>query len=232
MKTLDLETTGKDTNARIIDIAITPGPHRWRVRPPMPIPPEATAIHGITDADVADCLTFAEVAREVAAVVESADILVGFNIIRYDCPVLSAEFDRCGMRCVFPPLLDVGVLDKIARPRTLSAAVEHWLSRKHMGAHGAVSDCEATEQVLEAMRLWHPEWRDKSLSDLGDLSRYGIRAADPAGKLKWVGDTLCYAFGKNLGVLVTEDPGYAAWVFRSDFPLTTVRMIREALNGS
>ena len=58
----DLETTGLDLkNDRIIELAFI----KWtptgdilererRFNPGMPIPPEATAVHGITDADVAD----------------------------------------------------------------------------------------------------------------------------------------------------------------------------------
>ncbi len=59
---VDLETTGTSpASDRIVEIAIlkvqpdgTEDFRRKRVNPGVPIPAEATAIHGITDADVAD----------------------------------------------------------------------------------------------------------------------------------------------------------------------------------
>jgi DNA polymerase-3 subunit epsilon len=69
----DLETTGLSLkNDRIVELAfikITPqGDVMERVRrfnPGVPIPPEATAVHGITDADVADEATFCQRARVI-----------------------------------------------------------------------------------------------------------------------------------------------------------------------
>jgi len=172
--------------------------------------------------------TFAEIAGEVAAALD-CDLLVGFNITRYDVPLLAAEFERAGMPITFPPLLDVAVLDKIARPRTLTAAVEHWLSRKHEGAHGAVADCLATSDVLEAMRLWYPAWKETPLEDLARISRWGRDAADPAGKFNRIDGVLCYAFGMHIGKPVRDEQSYAGWMLRSDFPEGTKRMLREAI---
>ena len=58
----DLETTGVQiTRDRIVEISIVkvhPDGEREtktrRINPEMPIPPEAIAVHGITDADVVD----------------------------------------------------------------------------------------------------------------------------------------------------------------------------------
>ena len=62
----DLETTGTNIlTDRIVEISIiklmpngTESEVTMRINPQMPIPAEATAIHHITDADVADCPTF------------------------------------------------------------------------------------------------------------------------------------------------------------------------------
>ena len=56
-----------------------------RINPEMPIPPEATAIHGITDEDVKDCPTFKEIAKSLASQIEGCD-LAGFNSNRFDIP--------------------------------------------------------------------------------------------------------------------------------------------------
>ena len=62
----DLETTGTNiTQDRIVEISmikIMPNGEEiertLRINPEIPIPAEATAVHGITDADVANCRTF------------------------------------------------------------------------------------------------------------------------------------------------------------------------------
>ena len=64
---IDLETTGTDIRTdRIVEISVIrvdpcgDREHRTRrINPGVPIPPDATAVHGISDADVADQPTFA-----------------------------------------------------------------------------------------------------------------------------------------------------------------------------
>lgn len=67
-----------------------------RINPEMPIPAESSAVHGIYDADVADCPTFKEVAKSIANDIEGCD-LAGFNSNRFDIPVLAEEFLRAGV---------------------------------------------------------------------------------------------------------------------------------------
>ena len=100
----DLETTGLDLKKdRIIELAfIKWTPHgdvlerERRFNPGIPIPPEATAVHGITDADVADEVEFCRTARSLADMLEGCD-LAGFNVRRFDIPMLVQEFARCGV---------------------------------------------------------------------------------------------------------------------------------------
>lgn len=231
VKTFDTETTERDAaKARIVEIAVVGDGFSFsrRCNPGVPIPPDATAVHGVTDADVASCPPFSAIASEVAAALD-CDLLCGFNSIRFDVVLLSAEFERAGVVWMPPPQLDASNLDKIARPRTLSSAVHHWLNRKHEGAHGAEADALATAEVLESMRMWHADWKDLSLEELADLSRFGIKAADPAGKLKWDGDALVFAFGQHINKPVRSEPGYVNWMAKAGFPATTVAMARAAL---
>ena len=79
---LDLETTGTDTKIdRIVEVSVlklSPGgqlDHRTRrVNPGVPIPPEATAVHGITDDDVADCPAFRAIAPGLARFLDGCDL--------------------------------------------------------------------------------------------------------------------------------------------------------------
>lgn len=91
----DLETTGTNINTdRIVEICylkVYPNGNEesktMRINPGMHIPEASSAIHGIYDADVADCPTFKEVAKDIARDLEGADI-AGFNSNRFDVPVL------------------------------------------------------------------------------------------------------------------------------------------------
>ena len=104
---LDLETTGIDPKIdRIIEVSVLkllPGgghDHRTRrVNPGVPIPPEATAVHKITDDDVADCPSFRAIAPALSKFLDGCD-LAGFNILGYDLRLLVAEYNRAGF--VFP----------------------------------------------------------------------------------------------------------------------------------
>ena len=87
------------------------------------IPPEATAVHKITDADVAGCPTFKEVAKTIAADLEGCD-LAGYNSNRFDVPLLVEELLRAGVSIDISrrKLIDVQTIFHKMEQRTLSAA--------------------------------------------------------------------------------------------------------------
>lgn len=156
---LDLETTGLDTRRdRIVELAVLrlspSGDVEERVRrfnPGIPIPPEATAVHGIADADVAQDPPFAARARSLADLLEPCD-LAGFNIRRFDLPMLLEEFQRSGVD--FPMegrrTVDVQAIYHALEPRDLSAAARYYLGREHEDAHSALGDIRTTLEVLGA----------------------------------------------------------------------------------
>ncbi|MDE5695583.1 MAG: 3'-5' exonuclease, partial [Alistipes sp.] len=100
----DLETTGVDTSKdRIVEISmikVMPDGEEItrtrRINPGMPIPAEATAVHGITDEDVADAPKFAQVAKSLEEFIRGCDF-GGFNSNRFDLPMLVEEFMRAGL---------------------------------------------------------------------------------------------------------------------------------------
>jgi DNA polymerase-3 subunit epsilon len=108
---IDLETTGTDPQSdRIVEIGIlkvTADGRRFRLilrlNLEVPIPPAATEVHGITDADVADEPRFADVADNLIAFLDGCD-LCGFNLKRFDLRLLHTEFTRAGkplsLRCL------------------------------------------------------------------------------------------------------------------------------------
>ena len=104
----DLETTGINiTKDRIVEISIIkvmPSGEEIektrRINPEMPIPAEATAVHHITDEDVAQCPSFKMVAKDLARIFTGCDI-AGFNSNRFDIPMLDQEFQRAGVKFDF-----------------------------------------------------------------------------------------------------------------------------------
>jgi len=239
----DLETTGiRPDSDRIVEICVVvahPGGRREtytrRVNPGQPIPPSATAVHGITDADVSREPLFPEIAPEVMRIFEGAD-LAGFNIISFDVPLLEAEFARAGLlfRREGRRLLDAQRIFHIREPRTLSGAVRFYVGREHEGAHGAEADVLATVDVLDA-QLDH--YKDLP-RDVEALARACIPAGwiDVQGKIRWAGDEVVLEVGKHRGKtlrhLVQAEPSYLRWMAdKSDFPADTRAIIREALEG-
>ena len=100
---VDLEATGVwPGHDRIVQIAfanIVPGGNvsTWSslVNPEQSMPAAAQAIHGITDANAASAPTFAGLAPQVGALLAGCD-LTGYNVERFDRPLLAAEFRRAG----------------------------------------------------------------------------------------------------------------------------------------
>lgn len=228
---LDTETTGTEPGARIVEVAVVPidppGPPRVRrLNPGIPIPAEATAVHGITDADVADCPRFAQVARGLADLLTGVDV-VGFNVT-FDLVLLSEEFTRAGVDWTFNGrILDAMAVFKHYHPRDLSAAVRTYLGREHEGAHGAGSDAGAAAEVLRAQIAAHG-------IDLDEVARLSgaDKRVDLAGRLMRLPDgRVAYAIGKAKGTAVLDDPGFGRWMLKQDFPEDTKARIRAILGG-
>src|SRR4029078_5394991 len=72
-----------------------------RCKPPIPIPLDATKVHGITDHDVVECHSFAGVYPAIAEFFLGSRVLVGHNLL-YDKMVLYYELMRIGKNLNFP----------------------------------------------------------------------------------------------------------------------------------
>ena len=100
----DLEATGVNIlNDRIVEISVVkifPDGRREvktrRINPEMHIPEEASAIHGIYDKDVANEPTFRAISKNFFIYLEDCD-LGGYNITKFDIPMLTREFSRAGL---------------------------------------------------------------------------------------------------------------------------------------
>ena len=235
----DLETTGinivKDRIVEISFVKVHPNAKEEsktrRINPEMPIPPESTAIHGITDEDVKDCPTFKEIAKSLAAQIEGCD-LAGYNSNRFDIPLLAEEFLRAGVDIDLNKrkFVDVQTIFHKMEQRTLAAAYKFYCDKSLENAHTAEADTMATYEVLKAQLDRYPELQN-DINFLSQYSSYGNNV-DFAGRMVYndKGEEVIN-FGKYKGRLVEEvlknDPGYYSWIMNGDFPLNTKKMLTE-----
>ena len=197
----------------------------------MPIPPESTAIHGITDEDVKDCPTFKEIAKSLAAQIEGCD-LAGYNSNRFDIPLLAEEFLRAGVDIDLNKrkFVDVQTIFHKMEQRTLAAAYKFYCDKSLENAHTAEADTMATYEVLKAQLDRYPELQN----DIDFLSKYSsyTNNVDFAGRMVYndKGEEIIN-FGKHKGRLVEEvlktDLGYYEWMMKGDFPLNTKKKLTE-----
>jgi DNA polymerase III subunit epsilon len=242
---LDIESTGANWRTdRIIDLALIlvrpDGSEQsllFRVHPGQPIPPESTAIHGITDADVRDEPPFEALADTILECLEGCD-LAGYNLARFDIPMLQAEYARLNRK--FPMdgrrVVDVQRIFHRKEPRDLTAAVKYYCGRAHAGAHGALADTEATLRVFEA-QLERYDDLPRDVDGLAEYTRTGPSDAfDAQGKLRWDADgDVALGFGvfkgAKLRVLAEKDRGYLDWMLRKDFGPEVEEAVHAALAG-
>lgn len=227
---LDVETTGKERSRdQIIEVClqgglgIEAGIVVWRIRPSVPIHPEATAVHGITEADLQDQPLFSDVAQRITAILADAQVIVGYNVA-FDVDMIQAELERARL-----PLLDLAskqVVDVLrlwhhVEPRTLVAAHEKFLGWAMADAHAASADVAATGRVLSAMierfDLGAKSWPE--LAAIANPFSGREKWIGPSHHLQWDGDAPVFAFGKNRGLRIDQvDPGFLMWMLGKDFP--------------
>ena len=240
----DLETTGVNiANDRIVEISylkVYPNGNEMsrtmRINPEMHIPEQASEVHGIYDADVADCPTFKQVAREIAADFEGADI-AGFNSNRFDVPLLAEEFLRADVDLDMTrrKLIDVQVIFHKMEQRTLVAAMKFYCGKELEGAHSADADTRATYEVLQAQLDRYPELQN----DVAWLSEFSSHTCnvDFAGRIVYDDKGVeVFNFGKYKGMPVVEvlrrDPGYYSWIMQGDFTLNTKQVLTRIKLGT
>lgn len=235
----DLETTGVDTSRdRIVEIStvkVFPNGDKEvktrRLNPEMHIPEEATAVHGITDEDVANEPPFRAIAKSLAAYLEGCDF-GGFNSNKFDVPVLMEEFLRAGVNVDFKnrKFIDVQNIFHKMEQRTLEAAYRFYCDKTLENAHSAEADTMATYEVLMAQLDRYPDLQN-DVAYLADFSARG-QSADYAGRILYneKGEEV-FGFGKYKGRSVAEvfreEPSYYAWMMNGDFPLYTKKVITE-----
>ena len=240
---IDLESTGVDPmQDRIVQLGVsvlhpdgTVNPRGWQrlINPTIPIPAAATAVHHITDEMVANELPFSAWAQKLYERFQGKD-LAGFNLRRFDLPLLDEEFRRCGLRLETDGVRIVDVFGIFSKknPRKLEDAVRIYCGREYTGEHGAGADTSETLDVLLGQIAKHEDLAGMNLDYLAALSLMAENPpADLAGKF-WrdeEGD-LRFSFGKNQGAKVRQQLGYARWMMeKGSFPGSTLDVLQAEL---
>jgi DNA polymerase-3 subunit epsilon len=233
----DLETTGVDVATdRIVEISIVkimPNGDKEiktkRINPTIPIPVESSAVHGITDADVAQSPTFKEVAKEFSKFIEGCD-LAGFNSNKFDIPLIAEEFLRADVDFDVSKrnLVDVQNIFHKLEQRTLSAAYQFYCNKNLDNAHSAEADTMATYEILEAQIEKYSEL-ENNVKFLAEFSQRTTNA-DLMGRIVFDENGVeIFNFGKHKGKSVEKifeiEPGYYSWMMNGDFPLYTKKVL-------
>ena len=246
---LDLETTGINISTdRIVEISVikfnpndTEVEKTVRVNPTKPIPKAASAIHGITDKDVVNEPTFDRFAKSFLDFINGCDI-GGFNVLRFDIPLLQEEFKRCNLTW---DLTNISLVDPMIifhkkeprhlnkEPRDLNAAYQKYCGMPLEGAHQAGTDARASKDILvEQVRYY---------SDIGETieelhsfcTSRNPDWLDDRGQLINTNDGPTLGFGKYSGHLISEvaknDQGYLDWILGTDFDPLVKELIKKIM---
>ncbi len=247
----DLEATGVDIiKDKIVEIALVKilpsGEEKifhQKVNPTIPIPADVSKIHGIYDQDVQDAPIFKVIAKEVLQFLEGADI-AGFNVLRFDIPLLMEEFLRSDINFDIDKkkIVDVQQIFHTMEKRTLSAAYTFYCKKKLENAHSALADTHATVAIFK-QQLQQYEGKkviDAQSKNLGTITNdintihdiFHHTSVDLSNRLAYDKDrAVIFNFGQHKGKKVIDIfkqyPNYYHWIMRSSFPIDTKRKLTQ-----
>jgi len=235
----DIESTGVDiVQDKIVELCMIKyfPDHRSetlieRYNPGRPIPKEASDIHGITDADVADKPSFVSKANEVFEFIKGAD-LSGYNIVKFDVPLLTEELLRAGIAEPFDAdirFIDAYRIFTAMEKRDLGSALKFYTNETLTNAHSAMADTSASASVLNAQIAKYAIHGD--VETLVKLSGVDTEIIDYDGKFsRNEKGEIIFTFGTNRGKRVIDNEGMLKWMLDKDFSQHTKYIAQKLLN--
>lgn len=153
---LDTETTGLGDAAEIVEIAIIRADGtilmNRLVKPSRPIPAPATAIHGITDADVKDAPTWPDIWPEVKTLISDRTV-IAYNasfdqdMIKQSCCAYPIPQEPVVVRTRWADLMELWRIFRDVDHR-ISLANACAAASIPVGTHRALADAEAARKLL------------------------------------------------------------------------------------
>lgn len=242
----DLETTSADTaTARIVQIAVrklmpdgTITDKSMLINPEIPIPAEATEVHGITDAMVADQPTLKRVSKAIWAFLSDSN-WCGYNLLAFDVPVLVEELLRCDIEVdLNRAIIDAYNIFRNKEKRDLTAALMFYCQEEMEGAHDAMNDVVATTKVLFGQVAKYEDLKAMDIFQLADFSipeyQVGKAPLDVHNKF-YVKDGYPYFNGgkhKDERIDPAKHANYLSWIIseKCDYAPSTKRVAEKLLN--
>lgn len=236
----DLETTGTNVSRdRIVEIyakKILPNSQEEEyyqlINPQMDIPYGASKVHGITNEKVATEPTFEQVAENISSFFNDSDI-GGYNVIRFDVPILIEEFYRSNLE---NPFLNANFVDSMLIfhkmvPRTLAGALKYYTNKDLEQAHSAKADVLATIEVFKNQINSHKNLPETT-KQIEQFTLNGKTIIDFAGYfMKDQSGDIVFNFGKHKNKPAKSEQGYLNWMMNNDFPIQTKKVIQKILDN-
>ena len=242
---LDLETTGlwveKD---KIIELGmikcLLDGRREIfirRLNPGIPIPPRVVELTGISDEDVRNALFFGQVADEVLGFIGDCD-LAGFNVERFDLPLLEREIFESGRRLEWRhrTIYDAQKIYHIHEKRDLKAAYRFFCDKDLVNAHSALNDAAAALEILSS-QIQRYGRGSEYLESLIDFEYEPMSFFfDDERKFRWWNNELYPVFGKfarkhSIREIAQKDAAYIQYLLATDFDEKVKNMLQDALAG-
>lgn len=218
----DLETTGLDIKTcGIVSIYAINYKKKVtidsKINPQVDISEEVTAIHGIKNKHVKGKPVFKDITDSLNMLFSDSDYICGYNICKYDMPLLVNLFEREGVKFkgikkmkyidlfyIVKNVFSQDTLDSL--PRLNLESVYFHLTNKKLDAHNAKNDVIACVEILKIVDKLYPEWKNYVMS-YEDLT--GSMITNPDYVMK---------FGKHVGEsiksLVNNDLRYVEWMHK------------------
>jgi DNA polymerase-3 subunit epsilon len=236
----DTETTGLNIqNDRIIQLAYMkylPDSDKCSqeilyFNPEMPIPPFATAVHGITDDQVQDAPLFKDKAKELLEIFSNC-FYSGFNIAGFDLLLLRQEFSRAGENFSYQnaDIIDSKTIFHNFEQRNLASAYSFYCNKEHAEAHDAMADTRVSAEVLAAQidRYGAEEIKQVQINSTQDNF-------DIDGRFYWKDGQLYFSFSKHrhrsLAEVAEKEPTFLDWMLAQDFSDEVKGAVKGALKG-
>lgn len=231
----DLETTGvdkvKDEIVQFYGIRIEPNGSskslEFLCKPSIPIPIEASNIHGITNGLVANEKPFGSYVSELISLFDGC-MIGGYNVFRFDLPIINRQFTEQGVKGVFKnsTVIDSFKLALLQHPKDLSSMLKVYTGEDMQNTLSASADVIATVKIL-AKQLE----REKD-----SIDAIAPRTAPPPNKLVGLNDQIVFVddnpvfnFGKHKGKKLTYEKDYCKWILSADFDEEIKEFIRSVI---
>ena len=231
----DLETTGvdlvRDEIVQFYGIRIEPNGEsktlEFICKPSIPIPQEASNIHGITNELVANEKPFKDYIPALIPLFDGC-MIGGYNVFRFDLPIINRQFAELGHSGVFKnsTVIDSFKLAMLQHPRDLSSMLKVYTGEDMQNAHNASADVIATVKIL-AKQL---EREEENIDDIAPRTALAPnKRVGLSNHIIFVDDIAVFNFGKHKGKKLTDEKDYCKWILNSDFDEEIKEFIRSVI---